>query len=149
MAYQTQCSPLKIANFRQIVPPFLYEMIKAGAQRGLFIYKMTNQTQCSSFKIGISRQIVIPIFPSDDKGRARSAEMFIHKIMNDQPSSIFSLENRHFCQIVPLVFPSDNKGRACSAEMFSIYNSFSYGLLEKKGARGAEIFSIYILQLIK
>ena len=34
------------------------EMIKAGAQRGLFIYKMTNQIQLSTLKIGIFRQIV-------------------------------------------------------------------------------------------
>ena len=37
-------------------------------------YKMTNQTQFSYLKICIFRQLVPIIFPSDDKGRARSAE---------------------------------------------------------------------------
>ena len=47
-----------------------------------------------------------------------------------------------FRQIVPLIFPSDDEGRARSAEKFSMYDSFSYGLLKKKGARSADIVSI-------
>jgi len=37
---------------------------------------MANQFQVSHFKICTFRQIVPFIFPSDDKGRARSAEKF-------------------------------------------------------------------------
>ena len=37
---------------------------------------MANQTQLSALKIGIFRKIASLIFPSDDKGRARSAEIF-------------------------------------------------------------------------
>ena len=82
---------------------------------------MANQTQLSSSKIGTFRQIVPLIFPSDDKGRARSAKMF-------------SIYYNSFS------YGLLKKKGARSAEMFSMYTLFSYGLLKKKGARSLQLF---------
>ena len=88
------------------------------------------------------RQIVLPFFDQMIKA-ARAARKICSKIINGQRHSIFFFEIIQFSPNRPPCFTSDDKGRARSVEHFSIYNSFSYGLLKKKGARSAEIFQIW------
>ena len=60
MVNQTQFPALKIANFRQNVPPF-FDQIKAARAARKRLSKMASQTQIPALKIGNVRQIV-PLF---------------------------------------------------------------------------------------
>ena len=82
MANKTQLSTLKIANFCQIIPTILCEMIKpARAERNCFFIEWQSKIPnlISALKVVTFRQIVTLIFPSDDKGRTCSAEKFFIK----------------------------------------------------------------------
>ena len=77
MAIQTQLSFLRIAYFRQIVPQFFYEMLKAACaarqmlRQGPIKLTLSHLKICFEFPILQNRR---PNFPADDEGRARGAE---------------------------------------------------------------------------
>ena len=60
---------------------------------------MVNQNQFSCLKIGIFRQIVPLIFPSDDKGRARSAENFQYRnFLINNAEELMNLNRNYACE---------------------------------------------------
>ena len=69
--------PMLFVQYINLNPKHPKPVECSQARLRLFVYRLLFQKTTFSFpilKIGIFRQIVSLIFPSDDKGRARSAE---------------------------------------------------------------------------